>query len=69
MSNPTAEKSVAQIMREPRRANPMGSGEAWYYINPGTIDVVHDSSGRITRLTRTQLEFALSVMKRRRKSK
>lgn len=59
--------SAAQIMRQPRRANPMGSGEAWWYINPGSIDVVHDNNGRVVRLTKTQLEFALSIMKKRNK--
>jgi hypothetical protein len=69
MTNPLSkEQSVSRLMRGPRRANPMGTGTAWYYINPGSIDVVHDENGRVVRLTRTQLEFALSVMKRRRKS-
>jgi hypothetical protein len=46
-------------MRKPRQAR-----RGWFYINPATIDVVHDPKSEIciTTLTRRQLEAALRVM-------
>ena len=60
-------------MREPRRARATGvTAEAWYYINPKTVDVLAEivdpgNGGRwvtTARLTRKQLEQALAIMER-----
>ncbi len=54
-------------MREPRKARRHGStAEAWYYVNPKSIDVFCQSNTGCTpscRLTRHQFEQALKIMR------
>lgn len=55
-----------EVMRRPRKANGFGK-DAWYYVNKSTIDVYCDppAPGHTpqVRLTRTQLEYALNLMR------
>lgn len=59
-------------MRRPRQAYPQHAGNGWFYINPGSIDVVAstgDGNNTIVKLTRKQLETALFVMDEERKNR
>ena len=53
-------------MCKPRSARPLSSTEeAWWYINPGSIDIVSVNRNEATsqvRLHRKQLERALEIM-------
>jgi hypothetical protein len=63
--------SLPQKMREPRKCRATnGTAEAWYYLNPRSIDVLaeivdgNNGARWITtcRLTRRQLQQALEIM-------
>jgi hypothetical protein len=48
-------------LRGPIDATTKYSGEAWFYVNPGSIDVCNGQSKSV-RLTRRKLEAALALM-------
>ena len=61
-------KDIPKNMLKPRKAKVVrGSGECWYYINPGGLEVfAAEETGRSAqkaiRLTRRQLKEALKIM-------
>jgi len=62
-------KDIPKSMLKSRRARLVhGSGECWYYINPGGLEVLVTSqkdlaASQTFRITRKQMERALEIIK------